>query len=99
MEILTEDKICRSARVMFGPHPVPTWVLKQIFEKLPKDSVMYRHIEDASTGQFGWVVASEKFKKLEEGEELPKIVANIDSIEEAVDLTFESSFESMLEDL
>ena len=89
--MLTESKINRSARVMFGPHPVEVCIIRDIFAALPKDAIMYGHIHDPDTGQFGWIVASMEFKEIEAGESLPKIVAKID-VDKVVDLMSETSF-------
>lgn len=98
-EMLDDDKAQRVARVCFGPRPVPIWTMLSVFSKLPSDTVMIRHMEDPKTAQWGWVVASKSFQKVNEGDTLPVIQVKIDGVGKSVDLITPINPENFLNEL
>ena len=100
MKAINTNKV---VRIMFGIGvATPKWVMNEIFNKLPDDAAIINIVTDPARHQYGWIVASEKFKEVGEGEILPPAFVKVDGIKKSVDLYYEdngSSFAEALESL
>ena len=98
-EALTPKKKNRMTRVMFGPSPVPNYVLVKVLEQLPPDTVVIRTYLNEHSQQWGWVMASEKFEEVKEGNEIPKLVVKADLTTKTVEVHVPLPAESFLDEL
>lgn len=99
MEIVNKELMSRCAMVSFGPGPFPAWAIAKVFEALPEDAVMIRHVEIPHAAQWGWVVASKSFNQVKEGDMLPRITARVDGVKKTVELLTPMNPDSFLEEL
>jgi hypothetical protein len=96
---LTEKKKNRVCTVLFGPHPVPAFVIRDLFTKLPEDTVMISHIQDFTRAQWGWVIASDSFAEVPEGGVIPKMVFKVDGVKKQIELTMPVMPENFMDEL
>ena len=99
MEVISKDIFNKCAMIAFGPRPIPAWALAKVFESLPEDAVMLRHVERPESAQWGWVIASKHFNEVKEGEILPRIEARIDGVKKTVELLTPLNSDSFLDEL
>lgn len=98
--MLTETKKRKLSRVMFSATaPVPNFVIMSLLQKLPEDTVLVTMMQEVNSGRWGWIVASEKFKEIKEGDMIPEIVIRADLVSRNVEVHMPATPEDFMSEL
>lgn len=77
--IMDEEFKSRVKRIQFSMTALPAWVFSRTMDSLPEDAVILHQGPDYATACWNFIVASDKFERVEEGANCPEIRVRIDA--------------------